>query len=59
MHKFPVGCPGLPPAMLRKLDMIMLTAWYELTHDKFFIDCLWHQASIDRDGLFEHTRIDK
>jgi hypothetical protein len=37
----------------------MLAVFYTITNDKFFLDLLWQQASIDRDGLFEHTRIDK
>lgn len=58
MHKFSTGCE-LPPALLRKLPMNMLAVFYTITADKFFLDLLWQQASIDRDGLFEHTRIDK
>lgn len=58
MHKFSTGYE-LPPALLRKLPMNMLAVFYTITTDKFFLDLLWQQASIDRDGLFEHTRIDK
>lgn len=59
MHQLAAGYCYTPPALLRKLDMTMLAVFYELTSEPFFIDLLWQQASIDRDGLFEHTRIDK
>lgn len=59
MHQLAAGYCYTPPALLRKLPMNMLAVFYTITTDKFFLDLLWQQASIDRDGLFEHTRIDK
>ena len=58
MHTFSTGYET-PPALLRKLDMTMLAVFYEITNDAFFIDCLWKQSALSRDGIFEHTRIDK
>ena len=59
MHQLAAGYCYTPPALLRKLPMNMLAVFYEITNDAFFIDCLWKQSALSRDGIFEHTRIDK
>ena len=59
MHQLAAGYCYTPPALLRKLDMTMLAVFYELTSEPFFIDCLWKQSALSKDGIFEHIRIDK
>ena len=51
------------PCLMNHLAINMLVVFYELSGDSesknWFLDLLQYQASIGKDGLLEHTRIDK
>jgi len=52
----------MAPALMTRFAVSMLPAFYELSGKEgkeWFLELLWYQAALGKDGVLEHTRIDK
>jgi len=52
----------MAPALMTRFAVSMLPAFYELSGKEgkeWFLELLWYQAALNKDGLLEHTCIDK
>jgi hypothetical protein len=52
----------MAPALMTRLAVNLLPVLYELSGKEgkeWFLELLWYQSAIGKDGVLEHTRIDK